>query len=284
MSKIAAILYTVPMKKMIVFLMCILFLLASLCCARLPYDAKTMDVTVFSIGKADAVLISYDGYHVLIDAGEQDDGADLVSELSARNIEKLDLFLVTHFDKDHIGGADTLISNIPVDRMIVPNYVVDTKQYRQMQTAMAAQGLSAEVLREDITFSIGDATYIIWVSTVEYDDNDNEQSLITKVLYDGSSLLFMGDAEEDWLKSLTFSGRNLTCDVMKLPHHGVYDENLEALFLLALPSHVLITDSEKNPMDEETENVLRFFETDYRGTKDGDILLRIRAGNISFVE
>lgn len=277
-------LYTEHMKKMYLSLILACFLLfAGIGCARVPYDAKTMNVTAFSIGKADSILLQYDGYNVLIDAGEQDDGADVVEELAARNVEKLDLFLVTHFDKDHIGGADAVIAHVPIDRMLVPNYVVDTKQYQQMQVAMTAQNVTAEVLTEDITFTLGDATFIVWVSTIAYDGNDNEQSLITKVLYDGASLLFMGDAEEEWLKALTLSGRNLTCDVMKLPHHGVYDENLDALFLLTLPSYVLVTDSEKNPMEEETEDILKFFETEYRCTKDGNIVLRIQAGQIAFV-
>lgn len=275
------ILYTVRMRRCILILIAFC-MLGFPACARDPYDAKTLDVYVWDIGQADSILLQYDGYNVLIDAGEQDDGEDIVQALAAHGVEKLDLFIVTHYDKDHIGGADAVLSSFPIDRMLAPDYTVDTKQYRQMQTAMRTTGITAEYLREDTAFSIGDATYTVWVSTVPYEDNDNEQSLVVKVNYDGVKLLFAGDAEERWLRSLTLSGRELGCDVLKLPHHGVFDANLSVFFAVTLPTHVIVTDSEKNPMETETQEVLDYFETDYRCTKDGDIHLTVHAGTVTF--
>jgi beta-lactamase superfamily II metal-dependent hydrolase len=89
----------------------------------------------------------------------------------------------------------------------------------------------------------------------------------------------MGDAVETELKKLIYSGKNLTCDVLKLPHHGVYDENLPALLTVTMPEIVIICDSTKNPADEDTLKALDFFDTTVLRTKDGDVHL-IAAENV----
>ncbi len=89
----------------------------------------------------------------------------------------------------------------------------------------------------------------------------------------------MGDAEGEELKKLVYSGRNLTCDVLKLPHHGVYDDQLPALLTVTMPQYVIICDSEKNPAGSETMKTLAFFDTTVLQTKDGDIHL-IAAQNV----
>ena len=59
---------------------------------------------------------------IMIDTGENGDGEKLVKRLGELGVEKLDLLILTHFDKDHIGGADTIIEAIAIDRIVLPSY------------------------------------------------------------------------------------------------------------------------------------------------------------------
>ena len=43
-----------------------------------------------------------------------------------------------------------------------------------------------------------------------------------------------------------------SCDVLKVPHHGVYNKQLPALFAALGMKEAVITCSEKDPADEET--------------------------------
>ena len=268
--------------KIILYTLALFFLLPQLACKETGPGQPSLDLTVFSCGKADCILLQFDGHNVLIDTGENGDGDDIVKELVARNIKKLDLMLLTHHDKDHIGGADTILHNIPTDLVRMPNYASDSKQYGQLIEAIAATATPVIEMSKDEAFSIGSADFSVWTSTVPYNGkSDNEQSLITKVLFDGKTLLFMGDAEEEWLKELCLGTKNLTCDVLKLPHHGVYDKNLAALLALTLPDYVLITDSVKNPAEQRTMDILNTFESKVFQTKDGSIVLRIEGGTVS---
>lgn len=273
------------MKRIVkigLYMLVLFLLLPQLACKETEPEQPSLELTVFSCGKADCMLLQFDGHNVLIDTGENGDGEDIVKELVARNVKKLDLMLLTHHDKDHIGGADTILHNIPTDLVRMPDYTSDSKQYGQLIEAIAATATPVIGMSKDEAFSIGSADFSIWTSTVPYNGkNDNEQSLVTKVLFGGKTLLFMGDAEEDWLKALCLGTKNLTCDVLKLPHHGVYDKNLAALFALTLPDYVLITDSVKNPAEQRTMDILNTFESKVFQTKDGSIVLRIEGGTVS---
>lgn len=254
------------------------------CKAEVP-PQPSLTLTVFSCGKADAMLLQFDGYNVMIDTGENGDGEDLVKELVLRQVEKIDLLILTHHDKDHIGGADTVLENLPVTSLRMPAYESDSKQYVQLTEALKQADVEVFRMSEDATFSLGGADFTIWTSTVDYNGkNDNEQSLVTKVVYGGKSFLFMGDAEEAWLKELCLSGRNLTCNVLKLPHHGVYDKNLITLLPLTLPEYVLITDSVKNPAEEKTMDLLKTFELATYSTANGSIRLTLTNGQLRIAQ
>ena len=217
----------------------------------------------------------------MIDAGENGDGEKLVSRLQSLGIQKLDLLILTHFDKDHIGGADTVIRSISIDRIVLPSYEKESSQYTELLSELNKS--AAEITRptQDLNLQYGDMRISIWPSPVEFDGkSDNEQSLITKILYEGKSLLFMGDAEEEELNSLIYSTRNLTCDVLKLPHHGVYDENTFALMTTAMPSFVIICDSEKNPAEDRTLQAMELYDPVILQTKDGDVHLTVSGGVI----
>ena len=44
----------------------------------------------------------------------------MAAAIRARGIERLDLLIITHFDKDHVGGADKILENIEVARVLEP--------------------------------------------------------------------------------------------------------------------------------------------------------------------
>ncbi|MBQ4045665.1 MAG: MBL fold metallo-hydrolase, partial [Lachnospiraceae bacterium] len=83
-----------------------------------------------------AIVIETDGHTMAIDAGEEDDGQEIVDFLKKRNISQLDYLLITHFDKDHVGGADTLISQIPAARVLIPDYEGTSTEYTDFLAAL----------------------------------------------------------------------------------------------------------------------------------------------------
>lgn len=258
-----------------------MLLAACSCKPNTSEDTKKMEVYAFSIGKADALLIQAGDAAVMIDTGENGDGKKLVARLQSLGVGKLDLLILTHFDKDHIGGADAIIRSIPIDRIVLPSYEKESTQYTELVAELNETTAEVTRLTQDLNLQYGDMSVSVWPSPVEFNGkSDNEQSLITKILYEGKSFLFMGDAEGSELLSLVYGTRNLTCDVLKLPHHGVYDENTFMLMTTAMPSYVIICDSEKNPAEDRTLQAMELYAPDILQTKDGDVHLIVSGGVI----
>ena len=53
--------------------------------------------------------------------------------------------IITHFDKDHVGGADKILESVSVARVILPQYEKESKQYAQFMEALEQ---SAQTERE----------------------------------------------------------------------------------------------------------------------------------------
>ena len=259
------------MKAIFSIFICLAMLLG---CTPVPVSG--MDIYTFSIGKADCSLLSFDGFNVLIDTGEEDDGDDIVKALNQLQIKKLDLVILTHFDKDHIGGFPEISDALPIDKVILPDYVRDSDPYRAMAAALEAHAIPTERLTEESSTSLGRAVFDICPSTKTYDPekgNDNQMSLVTRITFGKVRLLFLGDAEGGWLKELCYSTYELGCDIIKLPCHGKWQKNLPVLLTLSLPKYAIITDSEKNPAAEDTLDALSNMEITALRTTDGDLHL-----------
>lgn len=241
-----------------------------------PAPESGMDIYTFSIGKADCSLLSFDGTNVLIDTGEEDDGDEIVEALKKLQVEKLDLVILTHFDKDHIGGFAEIADAVPMDKVLMPDYVRDSDPYRDMEAAIEKYGIAAERLSADAAFELGRAAFTVWTSTKTYKPekgNDNQMSLVTAISFGQTRLLFMGDAEGGWLNDLCYKGYELGCDVIKFPYHGKWQKHVPALIALSLPAYAIVTDSSKNPADTETLDALNTMDITTLRTIDGDIHL-----------
>ena len=82
------------------------------------YDFK---VYFFNAGKADSILLEKNGHYILIDTGEDTLRDDLLRYFESNHIEKLDYLIITHFDKDHVGSASTVIDNLEIGEVLQSN-------------------------------------------------------------------------------------------------------------------------------------------------------------------
>ena len=112
------------------------------------------------------------------------------------------------------------------------------------------------------------------------EDYDNNFSLITTVELGENRLVFTGDIEEERISQWLESGKVKKCDVLKIPHHGLYNEPLEELVGIMQPSYAVICDSEKNPAEKETVSMLEEKGAQCLQTKNGDITIVCDGENI----
>ena len=235
-------------------------------------EAAALSVYGFSAGAADAFLLTAEDCAVLIDCGEKGFGKEIAGYLDAQGVERLDCLIITHFDKDHVGGAAKVLSSVPVGRVLQSNYPKDSKEYDNYLDALEAAGLTAETVRERLRFTLGGVRFEVDPPAGGYtEDESNNSSLIVTVTNDADRLLFMGDAEDQRLAEF-LDGYAGGCDYLKVPHHGRSGELSAALIDAAQPKIAVITSSDDEPEDAEVVALLERAGAEVFLTKEGAVL------------
>ena len=217
-----------------------------------------LNVYVFSAGKADAALIYTDTHAVLIDCGEKGFGKDILDFMKENDIGSLDCMIITHFDKDHVGGAAKILGSVEVKQVFQSNYPKDSGEYDKYVQRLEECGIAPVTVRETVSLSFGGVSFTIDPPEQELYETDpsNNSSLITSVELGDCSLLFAGDAEDD--RMAEFAAENeRDYDFLKVPYHGHYQYGLDSFVASVKPEYAVITCSLKEPEDSKTAAVLK---------------------------
>lgn len=232
-----------------------------------------LEIRALSVGKADALIILEGEQVLLIDAGEKDDGDVIVEELKRRGIRQIDLFLISHFDKDHVGGASYVMEQMEVSAVLLPDYEGDRPEYREFLEHLDGhpdvQRVAAplEMVRGGMQITVYPAEDPAEIQNAE-DEYDNDMSLVTSITYGSRKFLFTGDIEKSRIRQMLASDVDWSHDWIKMPHHGRYQKALEDLLEAVAPSGAVICCSEKNPAEEETRKLLEELQIQVWDTAD----------------
>ena len=208
------------MKRLCALLLAALLLLSGCAAGRPDGSLPTLTVTFLDVGKADCILLEAEGRAAMIDAGNQGDAEEILALLSAKGISSLDFLLLTHLDKDHIGGADALIESVPIGTIYAPDYDKGNKQYDQYIAALTAAGIEPVHPTEPVDLTLGQAQITLLPGAQAEYEESNDYSIFLELLYGQTSFLFAGDAEETRLAEYLASPDLRRYDVLKVPHHA----------------------------------------------------------------
>ena len=225
-----------------------------------------LTVTFFDVGKADSMVIQSENGTVVIDCGEKGDGKELVKYLKDQDISTVDCLIVTHYDKDHVGGAAKLINKLEVKRVLGPYYQEFSEENDNFSDAMKNAGIEPEYIRTDRSFELDGAEYTVYAPKEDNygPDNDNDFSLVTKLKYYDTSFVFTGDAMDKRLAEVMDIG---DCDLLKVPYHGRKLGNLDDFLDSITPEYAVVSTSEKE-FSKFTEDALDSRDIDYWTTFD----------------
>ncbi len=220
-------------------------------------EGSRLTVYSFKAGKADAHLIYNSQSAVLIDCGEKGFGKEITEWLDSKGIKTIDLLIITHFDKDHVGGAARVIKDTEVKRVMQTNYVKDSKECENYFEALAEKQLTAETVRERTSVSVGGSEFTVCPPLREFyqDSPSNNASLITTVRCGKCSLLFTGDAEDARLgEFMNTEGGHY--DYVKIPYHGHFQQRLAPFIKMCSPAVAVITSSDEEQEDPQVMKLL----------------------------
>ncbi|SCX17618.1 Metal binding domain of Ada [Lachnospiraceae bacterium YSD2013] len=237
----------------------------------LEEESLELNVHFIDVGQGDCTLLESKGKYMLIDAGPDNVGTKIQKYLSDVGVTKLDYFILTHPDSDHIGSADVVATKFDIDTIYMSSFIKDNKYYHDMLDAFAYKNLKWSIPEEDTAFELGDATVTI-LHTKEYDDPNNS-SLCVKVTCGDTAFLFAGDAEATAEKDMIAQNKDLSATVYHVSHHGSYTSSTKEFLDLINPKYAVVScakDNEYGHPHQETLDTLReknvaLFRTDLQG-------------------
>lgn len=204
--------------------------------------------------------------------------ADTLAQfMKSLGISKIDLFIATHGDKDHIGYAIDLFKEIKVDKIMVNNNKLnnDEKKLLNMGDKQIKNAFK------------GENVYIKNLNNA-VDSDENDSSLVLHTIIGKMNFLIMGDAPKSIERDIIKKYNNLKIDVLKVGHHGSNTSSDEEFLKKINPKLAIISAGRNNRYNHpsfETIETLEKLRIKYYNTQNsGTIIFQFneRLNNLSF--
>ena len=230
-------------------------------------------IDYIDVGQADSILIRNQDKVMLIDAGTNEAGETVVNYLENLGITKIDYLIGTHPHEDHIGGLDDVINKFDIGQIYMPKIETTTKTFEDVLEAIENKNLTVIAPNKGDEIVLGQATGEFITEPILDKDNLNVSSLIFRLEFGDNSFLFMGDAEEENEKTISWP----KTDVLKVGHHGSSTSSSEEFLKQVQPQYAIIMVGEGNsyglPTQETIDKLNTIGSTIYRTDENGTIQL-----------
>ncbi|MCD8347813.1 MAG: ComEC/Rec2 family competence protein [Lachnospiraceae bacterium] len=233
-------------------------------CLMAFHPRSGLTVICMDVGQGDGALIQLpDGTNCLIDGGSSSVSSLWEYRISQvvkyYGISRLDYVFLSHADSDHISGIEEYLEDylpgfagnnahgITLENLILPP-TADAEDFGDLTAS--AEKLDISVFRMEAGAGLGSTSswsFACLAPDAEALSGDkNEDSMVLLLQYGDFRMLFTGDLEGEAELALAASGANLSCDVLKVGHHGSKGASSEAFLLAASPAFGIISCGKDN--------------------------------------
>jgi competence protein ComEC len=237
-------------------------------------------VYIIDVSQGDSSIIKTKDLVILIDSGGLINSSYNVSSgtiklLKSIGVNKINYYITSHGDYDHVGDSVYLINNFNIDEVIfnmddyneLEEYIIDNLEKKNIKYSKKI---------EDINIKDG---FIKVISSNKY-DNENDNSNIVYLDIHGISFLFMGDSSLDREKELINDYNFNNIDFLKVGHHGSKTSTSKEFISSINPKYSLISVGKNNRYGHPKDEVLETLSNSkiYRTDIDGSIEIKINNG------
>ena len=283
------------MKKLFFLILCVLLIP---CVALAELTVYFLDV-----GQGDCAIIECDGEAMIIDGGLPGQSSKVYSFIESKKaiFTSFEFMIATHPDNDHIGGLPAAIQaaarNIKkkVNTIYSPVKEHDSPRFADLQKLADENHAKIKIPYDKDTINLGKAKVTFyncnhekknvvrsafdWVKSQfrrddpEEDKQNNDMSLVVKIVYGDTSFLFTGDIETDAEGRLLSTDIDLNADVLKVAHHGSSSSSSPSFLEKVNPKHAVISCGKGNryrhphqqTLDELKNRSVDLYRTDLQG-------------------
>ena len=202
-----------------------------------PPPPHGLRITALDVGQGDSTLLQVPEGNVLVDEGPPE--ANVAGQLSRLGVRRLAAIVLTHPQRDHVGGAARVLDRLRVDMVLDPR--IPAASADEEAALAAARRRHVVIVPADAgrTFRLGGLQLrVLWPrQPVAPGDDPNNAATVIHARYGEVDALLTTDAESN----VTLPLRPPQAEVLKVAHHGSADAGLEELLRAVRPRIALIS-------------------------------------------
>jgi competence protein ComEC len=247
-----------------------------------PPAPNGLRITFLDVGQGDGALLQVPGGAVLVDEGPPE--ADVAGQLRKLGVEHLSLLVLTHPQRDHVGGAAKVLERLRVGLVLDPAIPSKSPEERSALGAALRHHVRVVVARGGQGFRIGRLRLrILWPDGPgPPGDDPNNHAIVILASYGQVDALMTADAESD----VTGRLRVPPVEILKVAHHGSGDSGLSSLLDRIQPRIAVISVGAHNDYGHPDPETVAALESSpgldlYRTDRDGRVVVESDGERVS---
>lgn len=233
-----------------------------------------IEVTFLDVGQGDSILIRTPDYkYILIDAGEDERIVSRLGEVLPFWARKIDIFIGTHSDADHIGGFNSVFNKYRIEHVFLNQIGEEDRTVTGLKKLVEEDDGNFTNLTKGERIDVGDVHLDILLPDGGCEINENACSIVTKLSFGDFDFLLTGDIETAQEQKILRCEYLSGIEILKLAHHGSKtassEEFIDAIDPLVAVISVGAGNKFKHPQEEVVKRVedrkIKIYRTDFHG-------------------
>ena len=176
-----------------------------------------------------AVYTAPTGEIMLVDCGNASNPKEVMAQLDAMGIKRIDYMVFSHPHADHVGGFLPILTKYEIGQIYVNGHNYGTTTYQDVLASIKIKKVPCDVLLAGDSFMFGELVKVDIFNPFPGDTDDvdlssmmdtNNCSLAMLLTYGESTFWTSGDLYTPAEERLVEVYGNIQADVVKMNHHG----------------------------------------------------------------
>jgi competence protein ComEC len=193
--------------------------------------------TFLDVGQGDSVLLETPSARVLVDEGPPE--ADVAGQLLRMGVRSLSALVLTHPERDHVGGAAAVVRRLRVGTILDPDLSATGPDREEAIASAREHRVPVRVVRTGAEFRVGGLVLrALWPPDPGAPSDDpNLNAIVLLASYGETDVFLPADAESEVTARLHLP----PVEVLKVAHHGSEDPGLDEELRVLRPRIAVIS-------------------------------------------
>ena len=227
-----------------------------------------LDVYFLNVGQGDSAFAETpENHQIIIDGGPDASVLTEISKIMPFWDKDIDLVVLSHPEKDHMQGLLEILKKYKANYILWSGIEKTSDEYKKWQEVLEKQkqmGSQVIAVKAGDIVKLGQVKIEVILplqdlSGQKIEDSTNNACVVARLVFGNNSFLFTGDIPSKTEKKLVSSDEDITCDVLKVAHHGSKYSTSED-FLASVSSKFAVIEVGKNSYGHPTEETLQRLE------------------------